>query len=198
MPKAKILPGTNKVKKVSKNTQPKYITFESKDTLRVDLLNLVKLNPEIDSISLKVAIDNSLKSMSETTRRNRYRECMNLLEDVKSEYRHNLRLERKREWYANNRERLCEDKRKYYANNKETILKRMRAYYYNNRETILERKKVYYKTNAEVINERRRLRTLEKLNQTNKQNVNKQVNNKKTNNKNLKNNKKNNNKKNNK
>jgi len=57
-----------------------------------------------------------------------------------------------KQYYINNKEKICERRRQRYLNNKD--IERNKQYYINNKEKICERKKQYYLDNKDKISER--------------------------------------------
>ena len=89
--------------------------------------------------------------------------CYNIVNSSKCVYKgkcmfaHNL-SEQKKEYYAENNEKILEQRKQYYAENKE----KKKQYYIDNIEKILEQKKQYRLENSDKINERARIKYAEK------------------------------------
>ena len=81
----------------------------------------------------------------------------NNIEKKKEHYQNNKQRikERIKEHYQNNKQRISERKKEYRKNNSERISEREKEYQKNNKERISEREKEYRKNNSERINERR-------------------------------------------
>lgn len=63
-------------------------------------------------------------------------------------------INNRREYYQENRIKLCNQKKEYTKKNKEIIKAKQKEKYYKNREKILEEKKNYYQKNREAIKEK--------------------------------------------
>ena len=70
------------------------------------------------------------------------------------------RLELKKEYYTNNKERLTEQYIKYKVDNKDKISESGKVYYVNKKEKIIDKVKQYYEDNKEKILEKHKERLI--------------------------------------
>ena len=77
--------------------------------------------------------------------------------DIKKVKKKLNKVETKKLYYENNREKILENKKRHYKDNKEKISELKKLYYENNREKILEDKRRYRKNNREKIAKNQRL-----------------------------------------
>jgi len=67
-------------------------------------------------------------------------------------------LNKKKEHYEDNKQKIKEKDKKYYEANKQDILNQQKGYYEANKENILKEKKQYQQNNKDKINQKRRER----------------------------------------
>lgn len=84
----------------------------------------------------------------------RYTTSKGCTECAKEQGRTPEKLERRRSYYYENRDRLLEEKRKYYYKYHEELKERNKNFYYNNRESRILGVKEYRKKNIDRILER--------------------------------------------
>lgn len=66
---------------------------------------------------------------------------------------HTKKLQKQREWYRSNRERISAQTKSYRQLNKEEISQKRKAHYTSHRKKILEHRRAYRKANAKKINQ---------------------------------------------
>ena len=60
-------------------------------------------------------------------------------------------LKNQKDYYFNNRDKICDQKKDYYINNKDKISDKHKNYYKNNKDEISDQRKDYYKNNKDKI-----------------------------------------------
>jgi hypothetical protein len=115
--------------------------FLSNSSIRQDVKSLVEKDPTITDSKLTKIIDKALTgTCSNTTQTRRKNVALGLLEEVRSEVvtanNRITRLAKRKEWRANNKEKISEANKKYYIAHKERIIAYGRQWRANNKEKI--------------------------------------------------------------